>query len=204
MLSRTFGCVRVVWNRTLAARQARYHAEGKGTSYAETDAQLTAMKREPDLEFLREVSCVPLQQALRHQHAAFAAFFAKRARYPRFKSLRSRQSATYTRSAFQMRGAALHVAKMSEPLRYVWTWPGIDPTDLNPTSVTVTRDPAGRWFVTFQADVPHPMPLRSGRQTRWGNLRAVCCETGTPPREGWNLHPSGRGLAKARQSIDFF
>ena len=36
-LSRTFGCVRVVWNRTLAARHARYAAEGKGTPYAETD-----------------------------------------------------------------------------------------------------------------------------------------------------------------------
>ena len=33
MLSRTFGCVRVVWNRTLAARRTRWRAEGKGTSY---------------------------------------------------------------------------------------------------------------------------------------------------------------------------
>ena len=71
MLSRTFGCVRVVWNRTLAARHARYAAEGKPTSYAETDRALTAMKTEPDLAFLSEVSSVPLQQALRHQHAAF-------------------------------------------------------------------------------------------------------------------------------------
>ena len=81
MLSRTFGCVRVVWNRTLAARHARWHAEGKGTGYAETDRALTAMKRDPDLEFLNEVSAVPLQQALRHQQAAFTAFWEKRARY---------------------------------------------------------------------------------------------------------------------------
>jgi len=45
MLSRTFGCVRVAWNRTLAARHGRWHAEGKGTGYAETDRALTAMKR---------------------------------------------------------------------------------------------------------------------------------------------------------------
>jgi putative transposase len=75
MLSRTFGCVRVVWNRTLAARQARWRSEGKGTSYAETDRALTAMKRDPDLEFLNEVPAVPLQQALRHQQAAFTAFW---------------------------------------------------------------------------------------------------------------------------------
>lgn len=68
---RTFGCVRVAWNRTLAARHERYAAEGKGTSYAQTDRALTAMKRDPGLAFLNEVSSVPLQQALRHQHAAF-------------------------------------------------------------------------------------------------------------------------------------
>src|SRR5206468_2378737 len=74
VLNRTFGCVRVVWNRTLASRQTRWHRERKGTSYAETDRALTQMKKVPDLEFLNEVSAVPLQQALRHQQQAFVAF----------------------------------------------------------------------------------------------------------------------------------
>ena len=100
----------MVWNRTLAARHARYAAERRGTSYAETDRALTAMKRDPDLAFLKEVSSVPLQQALRHQHAAFQAFFVRRARYPRFKSRRGRQSATYTRSAFSMHDGVLRLA----------------------------------------------------------------------------------------------
>ena len=52
MLARTFGCVRVVWNRTLAARRARYAAEGTGTSYAQTDRALTQMKKDPELSFL--------------------------------------------------------------------------------------------------------------------------------------------------------
>jgi Helix-turn-helix domain len=52
MLNRTFGCVRVVWNRTLAARQARWHTERRSTSYAETDRALTAMKKDPGLAFL--------------------------------------------------------------------------------------------------------------------------------------------------------
>ena len=56
VLARTFGCVRVVWNRTLAARRARWHLAGKGTSYAESDRALTAMKKDPDLAFLNEVS----------------------------------------------------------------------------------------------------------------------------------------------------
>ena len=71
MLARTFGCVRLVWNRTLAERRRLYHGEGKGLSYAASDAALTVMKRDPGLAFLAEVSCVPLQQTLRHQHKAF-------------------------------------------------------------------------------------------------------------------------------------
>lgn len=156
MLARTFGCIRVVWNRTLAARHQRYAAEGKFTSYAATDAALTWMKREPDLAWLNEVSAVPLQQSLRHQHRAFQAFFAKRSRYPRFKSRNSRQSATYTRAAFRIKSGQLWFAKASEPLPLVWTWPDVDLATLDPTSVTISRDPAGRWFVSFRADVPAP------------------------------------------------
>ena len=158
-LNRTFGCIRVVWNRTLAERYRRWRADRTGLSYARSDQALTAMKKDPDLAFLSAVSCVPLQQTLRHQHQAFAAFFAKRARYPRFKSRRSRQSAHYTRSAFTMRAGGLHLAKMSVPLRYVWSWPDIDVTALDPAMVIVCREPDGRWFVTFTIDTHDPEPL---------------------------------------------
>src|SRR6266567_3558928 len=152
VLRRTFGCVRVVWNRTLAARRARYAAEGKGVSYAETDRALTEMKRDPDLAFLTEVSSVPLQQTLRHQHQAFTAFYEKRARYPRFKSRAGRQSAHYTRSAFSLRGGMLRLAKTATPLRFTWTWPEVDVTALDPATVIICREPDGRWYVTFTVD----------------------------------------------------
>ncbi|HEX7161555.1 MAG TPA: RNA-guided endonuclease TnpB family protein, partial [Trebonia sp.] len=155
---RTFGCVRVVWNRTLAARHARYAAEGKGTSYAETDRALTAMKKTPDLAFLGEVSSVPLQQALRHQQQAFAAFFDGRARYPRFKSRQGHQSAHYTRSAFTFRDGVLKLAKTSTPLKFVWSWPDVDVRALNPATVIVSRESDGRWYVTFTVDTDDPEP----------------------------------------------
>jgi putative transposase len=159
MLNRTFGCVRVVWNRTLAARRERYVAEGTSTSDAETDRALTAMKKDPGLAFLSEVSSVPLQQALRHQHTAFSAFFARHTCYPRFKSRAGRQSAHYTRSAFAMRGGELRLAKTSTPLRFVWSWPDVDLTVLNPAIVIVSREPDSRWYVTFTVDTAKPEPL---------------------------------------------
>jgi putative transposase len=159
MLARTLGCVRVVWNRTLAARHARWCAERKSISYAETDRALTQLKKDPALAFLTEVSSVPLQQALRHQHQAFAAFFARRARHLRFKSRRSRQSAHYTRSAFSMRGGVLRLAKTDGPLEFVWSWPDVDVTALDPAMVIVSREPDGRWYVTFTVDTDPPTPL---------------------------------------------
>jgi putative transposase len=159
MLNRTFGCARVVWNRTLAQRRARWHRERQGTSYAETDRALTAMKKDPELAFLNEVSSVPLQQALRHQHTAFGAFFAGRARYPRFKSRHGRQSAHYTRSAFAIRDGVLRLAKTTAPLRFRWTWPDIDVAALDPATVIVSREPDGRWYVTFTIDAAAPEPL---------------------------------------------
>ena len=101
VLNRTFGCVRVVWNRTLAWRHARYRSDHAGTSFTQASAYLTAMKTSEDLAWLNEVSSVPLQQAIRHQQAAFSNFFADRARYPRYKSRGGRQCAEYTRSGFR-------------------------------------------------------------------------------------------------------
>jgi len=159
VLSRTFGCVRVVWNRTLAWRHARYHGEQATTTFTQANAYLTAMKATEDLEWLNEVSSVPLQQAIRHQQVAFSNFFAGRARYPRFKSRTGRQSAEYTRSGFRYRGGRLFMAKMDAPLAFTWSWPDVDAASIDPTTVTVSKDPCGRWYVSFAVDIADPVPL---------------------------------------------
>jgi putative transposase len=159
VLNRTFGCVRVVWNGTLAARRERHATQRTGTSYGQASAELTAMKQDPQRAWLNEVSCVPLQQALRHQQQAFAAFFASRARYPRFKSRRGRQAAEYTRPAFTLRDGQLRLAKTPGPLAFVWSWPGIDVAGLDPATVFVSKEPDGRWYVTLAVDAQPPQPL---------------------------------------------
>ena len=116
MLNRTSGCVRVVWNRTLAWRHQRYHAEEAGTNFTQANAYLTAIKATEQLAWLNAVSSVPLQQAVRHQQVAYTAFFAGWARYPRFKSRQGRQSAEYTRSGFRWRDGALSLARTDTPL----------------------------------------------------------------------------------------
>jgi putative transposase len=147
-LSRTFGCVRLVYNKALEERTRAWHGEQRRISYVQSSAALTAWKKTEELAFLTEVSSVPLQQALRHLQTAFGNFFAQRAKYPRYKSRKkSRASAEYTRSAFTWRDGQLTLAKMTQPLDIRWSRPL--PEGAEPTTVTVSRDAAGRWFVSL-------------------------------------------------------
>ena len=157
-LARTFGCVRKVWNLALDARTTAWYQRQQRVGYVQTSALLTEWKRSEDLAFLNEVSWVPLQQALRHLQGAFAAFWDKRARYPKFKSRKkSRASAEYTRSAFRYRDGQLWLAKMDTPLDIRWSRPL--PEGAEPSTVTVCRDAAGRWFVSLLCECPiSPLP----------------------------------------------
>ncbi|MER7009005.1 RNA-guided endonuclease TnpB family protein [Dactylosporangium sp. NPDC000555] len=150
-LARTFGCVRLVYNMALQARTEAWTLRQERVSYNATSAMLTVWKKTEELAFLNEVSSVPLQQALRHLQVAYTNFFAKRAKYPTFKSKkRSRRSAEYTTSAFRWRDGRLTLAKMAEPLDIVWSRPL--PEGASPSTVTVSQDAAGRWFVSLLCD----------------------------------------------------
>ncbi|WSB35230.1 transposase [Streptomyces scopuliridis] len=159
-LSRTFGCVRKVYNLALASRTEAW-ARQERVNYNATSAMLTAWKKTEELAYLSEVSSVPLQQTLRHLQTAFTNFFSKRAKYPRFKSRKkSRKSAEYTTSGFRFRDGRLTLAKMSEPLDIVWSRPL--PEDAQPSTVTVSQDAAGRWFVSLLVEDPAVQPLPAG------------------------------------------
>lgn len=147
MFSQTWGCVRLVFNKALAMRSAAWQQDRQSVSYGETSAALTQWKRDPELGFLREVSTVPLQQSLRHLQRAFTNFFAKRSKYPRFKAKhRSNLALEYTKSGFRFKAGQLWLAKMDAPLdvRVSRDFPAE-----TATSVTVTRDAAGRWHVSI-------------------------------------------------------
>lgn len=144
LLARTFGCVRFVWNAVLRYRTDAFYERQEMIGYNDASAFLTRLKKMPEAAFLADVSSVPLQQCLRHQQSAFKNFFAKRARYPRFKSKKHRQSATFASSAFSYRDGKLTLAKCSEPLNIRWSrdLPSV------PSSVTVSKDRTGRYFIS--------------------------------------------------------
>ncbi|SFP16548.1 transposase, IS605 OrfB family, central region [Actinomadura madurae] len=201
-LSRTFGCVRMVYNRALEERTRAWHTEQRRVSYSETSAMLTGWKRTSELMFLSEVSSVPLQQALRHLQAAFTAFFEKRAKHPRFKSRKkSRQSAEYTRSAFTFRDGRLRLAKMSEPLAIKWSRPL--PDGAEPTTVTVSLDAAGRWFASLLCEdtIVRPPSVDRAVGVDAGVTSLVTLSNGekiTNPRHG---HQKRKRLSRAHKDL---
>ncbi len=157
LLRRTMGCVRLVYNKALATRTIAWYEKQERIDYKQTSGWLTSWKKTEELDFLNEVSCVPLQQCLRHLQKAFANFWGKRAKYPRFKKKRSGGSAEFTKSAFKFRDGNLWLAKCKEPLNIVWS--RYLPEGCQPSTVTVKLEPSGRWFVSLLVDDPTPQPL---------------------------------------------
>lgn len=150
VLAKTFGCARFAYNYMLRLRSDAWMQRQERIGYHESSAELTALKKQPEYAWLNEVSSVPVQQALRHLQTAFANFFAKRARYPQFKRKDGKQSAEYTTSAFKWDGQLLKLAKMAEPLAIRWSRQ--IPKAAKVTTVTVSKDTAGRYFVSLLCD----------------------------------------------------
>lgn len=157
LLRRTIGCTRLVYNRALAARTEAWYEEKKRIGYIESSAMLTQWKKQDELDFLNEVSCVPLQQGLRHLQTAFSNFFAGRAQYPNFKKKRNGGSAEFTKSAFKWRDGQLFLAKCLEPLNIRWS--RAIPQGTEPSTVTVKLSPSGRWTISLLVDIEiEPLP----------------------------------------------
>ncbi len=147
ILARTFGCCRYVYNWALRERTDAYYQHGERLYYEGTAQRLVTLKKQEETVWLNEVSSVALQQSLRHLDKAFRNFFEGRADYPTFKKKRNQQSATYANNAFTWNGQDLTLAKMDDPLSIVWHRPL--PDGRLPSSVTITKDEANRYFVSI-------------------------------------------------------
>jgi putative transposase len=158
-LARAFGCARVVFNDAVRAReQARAAKEPFPTAAALSQQLITRAKDTPRRSWLGEVSAVVLQQSLRDAEAAYKNFFAslkggrkgKKTGAPRFKSRKdARQAIRFTANArwkITDRGR-LSLPKIGE-IKVKWS----RELPTTPSSVTVIKDAAGRYFASFVID----------------------------------------------------
>ena len=157
LLRRTLGCVRLVYNKALHERTQAWYERQERVGYPETSTMLTQWKKQEELDFLNEVSCVPMQQGLRHLQTAFTNFFAGRAKYPNFKKKRNGGSAEFTKSAFKFKNKEIYLAKCSEALPIRWSRQ--IPKECEPSSVTVSLHSSERWHISIRFDDPTIQPL---------------------------------------------
>ena len=149
LLRRTLGCARLVYNKALALRSESWTRDRRNVTFKDTSRMLTEWKRDENLGFLNDVSCVPLQQALRHLQQAYANFFNHKGDYPTFKRKSRGGSASFTRYAFTWNESKreLKLAKMREPLPIRWS--RTLPKGCVPSSATISLDAAQRWHISI-------------------------------------------------------
>jgi len=199
-LAQTFGCCRLVYNGMLAARTIAFR-RGERLTYVGTSAKLTVLKRDPDLAFLKDVSCVPLQQSLRHLQIAFLNFFSKRSAYPTFKKKnKTRDSAEYTRSGFRFDCASqrLTLAKLGVlELRVSRR------VEIEPSTVTVTRHPSGRYYVSMVLEVAAMKRVTTGQSVGldFGITRLATLSTGETIPNPRHLAQKTTLLARAQRRL---
>ncbi|WP_280435037.1 RNA-guided endonuclease InsQ/TnpB family protein [Nocardia carnea] len=163
-LARSFGCARVVYNDNLRAREAA-HAAGVKVSDSEVQRRVvTEAKHTPERSWLAGVSSVVLVQACQDARSAYRNWFdslsgnrkGPKLGKPRFRSRKdSRQAIRFTRNGFSLRAnRKLYVAKVGE-LKVAWS----RELASEPSSVTIIKDSAGRYFASFVVAVTdRPLP----------------------------------------------
>jgi putative transposase len=161
-LARAFGCARVVYNDALAERRRALQA---GESISDTEVQrrvVTQAKRTPERAWLAEVASVALVQACQDARRAYRNWFdsltgkrkGRRVGRPRFRTKHGRQSIRLTRNGFALYRGRLHITKVGR-VRVRWSreLPSV------PSSVTVIREPDGRYYASFVVERdPTPLP----------------------------------------------
>lgn len=162
--SRTFGCVRVVFNDAIAARE---RARAAGLPYprsAQLQRQLiTEAKRTEERSWLAGVSVVALQQAVRDADTAYKNYFESRSGKrpgrpvgpPRLKKRSHRQTARFTQRGFTLkRNGRVRLAGIGE-LKVAWSRQLPAP----PSSVTLIREASGKYFVSFVVSLEEDQTL---------------------------------------------
>jgi putative transposase len=152
-LAQLFGCVRVVWNDALAICK---QSEKLPSNNDLQKLVITQAKKTSERAWLSEVSNIPLQQSVADLGVACKNFFdslkgkrkGKKVGRPKFKKKTNQQSARFRIGGFSIKGGAVYLTKIGN-VKPIWS------RDLpaSPTSVTVIKDCANRYFLSFVVEI---------------------------------------------------
>lgn len=155
LLAKHFGCARFVYNYFLNQRQEQYRLTGKSDNYNAQAKALTELKKQEETAWLKEVNSQTLQSALWCLDKAYTNFFKKRAKYPKFKSKRSKNSFTAPQFS-SIEGNRLFVPKFKEGIkcRVHMDVKG------KICKVTITKTTSGKYFASVCTEEEYISPIK--------------------------------------------
>ena len=148
MIDRWSGAVRWLWNTSLGIRSEAYRECRLSLTGVDISRWLTQWKQTPDHTWLADVPSTCLTQCLRDQDRAFTNFFARRARYPKFKGKCAGVSLRFQDVGTAWSRGVLSLPKLGR-LKLAEDLPSIEKPDM----VTLQKCPAGRYFVSFSSEI---------------------------------------------------
>jgi putative transposase len=145
-LAQAFGCVRWVWNQSLATMTATYQETGKGVTAMTMKKFIPLWKAEFD--WLSECYSQCLQQSVLNLGVAFGNFFDGRAMYPTFKKRQGKQSIQYPQNVKVLSDCQI---KFPGKLGVVEARVHRD-IEGKVKTVTLSKNPDGRYFASMLVD----------------------------------------------------
>lgn len=154
LMARHFGCARFVYNYFLNQRKEQYRLTGKSDNYYAQSKALTSLKKQESTAWIKEVNSQTLQFAIRSLEIAYTNFFQKRAKFPNFKSKRSKNSFTVPQSA-SIANNRLFIPKFKEGIKCCVH------REINGKigKVTISKTPSGKYFVSVFTEEEYATPL---------------------------------------------
>jgi putative transposase len=144
------GARRFVWNWALSRTREHFQQTGKTLSYNNLAAELTTLKRQPGMEWLREMPAQSLQQALRDLQSAYQQFFRrirnreKNTGFPKFKSRKTDPPRFRMPQDVRLDGSFVSVPKVGLVKLVLHR-----PLEGVTKSATFKREACGHWYVSL-------------------------------------------------------
>ena len=161
ILAQHFGCARWWWNYALSYCIDTYKATGKGLSRADLNSMLPKLKKASETKWLKECYSQVFQATTLNLVTAYKNFFDGRARFPRFKSKKNKQSIQFPQNVKIDNGNLKFPGKV-----------GVIKTKFDKRqiegdikTVTISMTPSGKYFASILTDKrgDYPKPSHEGK-----------------------------------------
>ena len=160
ILAQHFGCSRWWWNYALSHCIDTYKATGKGVTQSSLNAMLPKLKKAEETKWLKDCYSQVFQATTLNLVTAYKNFFNGRARFPRFKAKKNKQSIQFPQNVKIDDGNLKFPGKV-----------GIVRTKLHREilgkikTVTISMTPSGKYFASILTELEggNPKPNHEGK-----------------------------------------